>query len=261
MPLEVISQRARAAAKPTPVLFVHGAWHGAWCWEYFLPYFAEHGYDAHALSLRGHGRSDGRDGIRWWRIHHYVQDLAEAVRGLAAPPILVGHSMGGLVVQKYLEANTAPAAVLMASVPVSGALGATLRYARRHPVQFLKGSLTLSLYPLVASPSLAREAFFSKAIPDQRLARYFPQIQEESYLAFLDMVAFSLPKPGRVHAPLLILGAGDDMIFTPAEIAATGRSYGVRVEVLPGMAHDMMLEDGWKTVADSVLAWLRERQL
>ena len=48
--------------KPTPLLFVHGAFTGAWCWdEHFLPFFAEAGYAAHAVSLSGHGRSRGRD--------------------------------------------------------------------------------------------------------------------------------------------------------------------------------------------------------
>ena len=45
MELEIISKRPRAKTHPTPLLFVHGAWHGAWCWENFLSYFAEHGYE------------------------------------------------------------------------------------------------------------------------------------------------------------------------------------------------------------------------
>ncbi len=46
--LEVISQQPQSNARPTPLLFVHGAWHGAWCWENFLPYFAQHGYQTQA---------------------------------------------------------------------------------------------------------------------------------------------------------------------------------------------------------------------
>ncbi|MBC7517162.1 MAG: alpha/beta hydrolase [Alkalinema sp. FL-bin-369] len=44
----------------SPIFFVHGAWHAAWCRENFLPYFANHGYAAYAVSLRGHGTSEGR---------------------------------------------------------------------------------------------------------------------------------------------------------------------------------------------------------
>ncbi len=44
-------------SRPNPILFVHGAFHGAWAWEeYFLPYFADKGYEVHALNWRGHGK-------------------------------------------------------------------------------------------------------------------------------------------------------------------------------------------------------------
>jgi len=53
MKLEVVSREPKQDVRPTPVLFVHGAWHGAWCWtEYFLPYFAQNGYHSYALSLK-----------------------------------------------------------------------------------------------------------------------------------------------------------------------------------------------------------------
>jgi alpha-beta hydrolase superfamily lysophospholipase len=61
------------------------------------------------------------------------------------PPVLVGHSMGGMIVQKYLESNGAPAALLLASAPPQGVVGATARVAFRHPLAFLKGILTMSM--------------------------------------------------------------------------------------------------------------------
>jgi pimeloyl-ACP methyl ester carboxylesterase len=50
MQLEVIAN-AKNETRPAPILFVHGAWHAAWCWENFLPYFAQQGYAAYAISL------------------------------------------------------------------------------------------------------------------------------------------------------------------------------------------------------------------
>lgn len=262
MNLEVISREPRNNPRPTPILFVHGAWHGAWCWaEHFLPYFAEHGYASHALSLRGHGASEGRQRLRRARIADYVADVAQVARQLPLPPVLVGHSMGGLIVQKYLERYSSPAAVLLASVPVAGVLNATLRIARRHSLLFLKANLTLSLYPLISTPGLAREAFFSADIPEDRLDRYFANMQDESYLAFLDMLVFGLPKPSRVGTRLLVLGAASDTIFHPREIEATARAYNARAEIFSSVAHDMMLEAGWQSVADRILGWLKEQNL
>ena len=134
MNLELIT---RSPAKPrcrTPILFVHGAWHGAWCWdEHFLPYFAEQGFTVHALSFRNHGRSDRAGSLRRQRASDYVADVAEAVRRIGASPALVGHSLGGYIVQKYLEEASAPAVVYLASVPPRGALGADIRTFRRRP--------------------------------------------------------------------------------------------------------------------------------
>src|SRR5512147_2140372 len=100
---------------------------------------------AHAVNLRGHGKSEGREKLRWTRIADYVEDVANVVRQLPSPPVLIGHSMGGFVIQKYLEDHTAPGAVLLSSPPPAGLLGTTLRIARRRPLAFAKVNFTLSL--------------------------------------------------------------------------------------------------------------------
>jgi len=262
MQLETLTHEAKAGLRSTPVLFVHGAWHGAWCWEeHFLPYFAEKGYSSYAVSLRGHGASESPARFRFARIADYVADVAQIVEQLPQPPVLVGHSMGGLVVQKYLEEHTVPAAVLLASVPVKGVLKTTLRIVLRHPLAFVKANLTWSLYPIVGRPRLAREAFFSADISSEKLESYFSRLQDESYLAFLDMMMFNLPNPEKVQTDLLIMGADDDSIFYPDEVEATARAYKTKPIMFAGMAHDMMLEKGWETVADRILNWLEEKGL
>ena len=119
--LEVIARECAGESDAPPLLFVHGAGHGAWCWaEHFLDFFAEHGFDSYALSLRGHGESGGRERLRWTSIADYVSDVEQVAAGLPREPVLVGHSLGGRVVQKYLEAHEAPAAVLLAPPPRAG---------------------------------------------------------------------------------------------------------------------------------------------
>lgn len=259
MKLELITHEPVVERKPTPLLFVHGAWHGAWCWnEHFLPYFAEHGYEAHALSLRGHGESESDKSLRVTRIRDYVADVAAVAADLNAPPVLVGHSMGGLVVQMYLEEHSAVGGVLLASDPVRGVLATTLRIARRHPWAFMKANATWNLFPIVATPDLAREAFFTDSMSDAQVVAYHQKMQGESYLGYLDML-FRLPKPKRVKVPMLVLGAKEDAIFTAAEVEATATAYGTEPVMFSGMGHDMMLESGWRDVADAILVWLGER--
>jgi pimeloyl-ACP methyl ester carboxylesterase len=260
MNLELISKYPLKISHPTPLLFIHGMLHGSWCWDvHFLEYFAHHGFAAHAVNLRGHGASEGREHVRWTRIAEYVEDVAQVVRQLPSPPILIGHSMGGFVIQKYLEAHTAPAAVLLSSPSPAGLLGTALRIARRHPLAFAKVNVTLSLLPVIATPQLAREAFFSKDVPDERLLAYWHQMQDESYLALLDMVALDLPNPDKVTTPVLVLGVARDTMLTRREIEATARAYHTQAQIIPSVAHDSMLDPRWQSVAERILTWLNER--
>ena len=227
-----------------------------------MPYFAQQGYAAYALSLRGHGASEGRDKIRWQSAaHDYVADVAQIVQTLSSPPILVGHSMGGYVVQKYLETHTAAAGVLLASIPVSGILGFGVRYALRHPWPFLKAHVCLSPWHFVDTPELMHDAFFSPHVPAEEIARHFARVQPESFRMELETMVFNLPRPGKVKTPLLVLAAANDRVFSVAEEQATARAYGTEAEIFPDMAHDMMLEPKWLQVADRILSWLQERGL
>ncbi len=260
--LEIISRGPVEHRHSTPLLFVHGMMHGAWCWDaHFLPYFASHGFAAHAVSLRGHGKSEGRKRLQWTRISDFVDDVAYAVRQLPRPPVLIGHSMGGFVIQKYLEDHVVPAAVLLSSPSPGGLLGTALKIAQRHCWVFAKVNVTCSLLPLIATPQLAREAFFSADLPEDQLQRYWSLMQDESYRALLDMVALDLPKPVKTRIPVLVLGAARDNMLAHADIEASARAYHTDSEIIPDVAHDSMLETRWQRVAERIRMWLNAQDL
>jgi pimeloyl-ACP methyl ester carboxylesterase len=258
--LDVIEKRPSRESDNAPVLFVHGAWHGAWCWdEHFLDFFAEKGYRSLAVSLRGHGKSPAPKPMHFCSVADLVDDVDSIARSLPRRPVVVGHSMGGFVVQKYLESHDAPAAVLLASVPASGAAGFLLRRFRRHPWLTATGlAKTTSLRSMAGTPELARESFFSDLTPQADVLRCTAQLGEE-YLGkhVLDMLVLNLPKPDRVTSPLLVLGAEDDFCFTQQEVRATAGAYHVEAEIFPKMGHDMMLEPGWEAVAGRIHEWLQ----
>jgi pimeloyl-ACP methyl ester carboxylesterase len=258
MQLNVITRSPRKVTGPSPLVFVHGPWHGAWCWDaHFLPYFADRGWECHALDLRGHGASPGRDELPKASIPDYVADLSDVVATMERPPVLVGHSMGGLVVQRYLESHTLPAAVLMAAVPPRGAWRATLRTARRHPLASAKVTLRRNLGPLMATPELSHDVLFSPTTDTATVAPHYARLQDESYKAYFNML-LRWPRTRRVVSPVLVLGGGDDQVFHPSEIAATAAAYRTSADIFPAMGHDMMLEPEWEHVADRIESWLRE---
>jgi pimeloyl-ACP methyl ester carboxylesterase len=235
------------------ILLVHGAWHGPWCWDGVAERLRRRGHQVQAVRLRGHDRPAGRI---WHRVHHYVQDVGAAAARFAEPPVLVGHSLGGLVVQRYLETGPANGMVLLAPFPRRGTLGAVARLAARHPVVLAQATLTLRLRPLVAGRALVRELFFTEATPQELVDEVWGRLQDESYLAFLDTMVVRA-RPRRVRPPVLVLGAGHDGFFTRDEVRRTASAYRAEAEFYSGMGHDLMLDQGWQKVADRIDAWVR----
>jgi hypothetical protein len=261
--LEVIDTGSESDAHPVPVLFVHGAWHGAWCWdEHFLGYFADKGYRALAVSLRGHGKSPAPRRMQFCRVADLVADVDAVAGALSSRPVVIGHSLGGFVVQKYLESYDAPAAALLASAPPRGAGGFLLREMKRRPWTVLRSALTTQSLHGVKTPERAREHFFSAKTAESDVARHAARLREEFMGGItIDAVLLNLPKPQRVTTPLLVLGAEFDGCVTQEEVHATARAYGTEAEFFPEMGHNMMLEPGWATVAERIHTWLSARAL
>lgn len=262
--LEVIDKGSCSESHPAPLLFIHGAWHAAWCWdEHFLGFFEDKGYRALAASLRGHGASPASKRMQFCSVADFVDDVGSVANSLPTRPVVIGHSMGGFVVQKYLESHDAPAAVLVASVPPSGAGGFLLRSMRRHPWHVTRTMITTkSLRGIAGTPKLARENFFSESTPEDDVVRYAARCEEEySGRATLDMAVLNLPKPNRVSTPVLVLGGEDDTCFTQEEVRRTARAYRTEAEIFPTIGHNMMLEPKWTAVAERIHEWLGTRDL
>jgi len=260
--LEVIDRGCVTELHPAPLLFVHGAWHAAWCWdEHFLSFFADKGYRALAVSLRGHGKSPTDKPLWACSVADFVKDITVISDSLPTPPVVIGHSMGGMFVQKYLESHDSPAGVLMSSMPPQGNLGSARRWIRQHPWHFTKMLATGKALPYISTPQLARERFFSAQTPESQVVDYAARLQEDSARVGIDCLVLSLPRPKRVTTPLLVLGAEDDGAHTRNEVIATARAYHTEAEFFPDMGHDMMLEPGWAAVAERIDTWLGTRRL
>lgn len=258
--LEVVHRRPVAGSerRVPPLLFIHGAYAGAWCWdEHFLPWFAEQGFDAYAVSLRGHGRSQGKESLHQSGIRDYVADVRQVVEELETPPILVGHSMGGMVVQKYLEQYPAAAAVLMASVPPGGLSSSVMRLMTADPLLFAQISMMQGGARDLVDTENAGRAIFSDDLPAEIRDSYGARMQSESQRVLMDMTFMDLPRRWRMHLPpMLVLGAGRDALFSISETKRTARSYRADYQIYPEMAHAMMLETGWVLPAREIRDWV-----
>lgn len=244
------------------ILLVHGAWHGGWYWEeHFAPWLREQGHHVDCIDLPNHGGS-GQQRIGFPSIRDYADAVEAAIAGHNGPVIAVGHSMGGHVVQKVMERqpeNLAGAA-LLASVPPQGVFGVVLHLLAHHPVDLLRATVMLDLYQLVRSPQLARDLFYTADINTNTLDKYWRRAQNESFRAFVDMLALNLPHPAQVDPalPTWVAGGEKDVIFPPPAVHKTASAYGVQATIYPGMAHSsLVLEEGWQTVAADLSAWIQ----
>lgn len=260
MKLETITRTPANQKYKTPLLFVHGMWHGAWCWdEFFLPFFADAGYHVTALSLRGHAGSEGK--IAGSSIMDYVRDVEEVAKTLPTPPVLIGHSMGGFIVQKFLERNSTPMGVLLAPAPPYGVWHGTWLVFKHSPLTLLKILTRFRLQPLVETPESARWAFFSEDMPREQLLKYHANMNDESFRMYLDLLGLNLVRTKKIKTPLLVLGAKNDAVISNGDVEKTAKAYNSTAEIFPNMAHDMMLEKGWQAVAERIMKWFEEKGL
>jgi len=258
--LELLETRPFVPAYPHPLLFLHGAFTGAWCWaEHFLAHFVAQGFACYALSFRGHGASRGRGELMSCGIQDYVEDVFDAVNRIGAAPVLVGHSMGGFVAQKYLEDAPVPGTVLLAPVPPQGLFASQLKLAFGDPTLFAEMNSLMSRGR--ASPAAMQKALFAGPVDAEKLAEWFRRTQPESQRAIWDMTLFALPWLWRLNrAPLLWLAAEKDALVPVEQVRIGAGMMGGRVEVLPDLGHAMMLERGWRAAADRITEWLRALQ-
>src|SRR6185312_14097755 len=256
--LELIDKGSCTAEHPVPLLFVHGGWHGAWCWQHFLDFFADAGYRAVAVSLRGHGASPTPKPLPKVSIADYIEDLRSVADDLGGP-ILIGHSLGGFVIQRYLEDRTAPAAVLVGSVPPQGVLTLALRVWRRRPSMTIESWSDPTLLKFLATPALAREYLFCADTPEDVVEACRQRAGAESVRAAMTDPIIRRVRTKRVTTPILVLGAEYDGFVSVREVRNTARAYRTEPEFF-SMGHNMMLEPGWADVAERIRDWLQAHE-
>lgn len=112
--IEVIRKIVNPHAKT--ILFIHGAGGDAWQWRcFFMPYFAKAGLNSIAISLPNHGQSKKDES---YELEDYINIVAQAHTMAGDNSIIIGHSMGGFLVQKYAaDRDIENKIILLASMP------------------------------------------------------------------------------------------------------------------------------------------------
>jgi pimeloyl-ACP methyl ester carboxylesterase len=242
-----------SSAGATPVLFIHGAWHGPWMWDEWLRLFRERGYLPRAITLRGHG--PGERGYRKVGLREFHEDVEQAIGRLDRAPVLVGHSLGGLIIQHLLGGRGFPAAVLFAPIPGRYPSRIIGRNALRHPLVVASASLQNDLKPLVGTPKRVREILFTKDTPEDVVARCHAKLTGAWPGLFRQMVASEPPEPV-AGTPTLLLAPENDSSFTVGMQRQLASKLGAELREIAGSGHDLPLDTPWQQAARLTLDWL-----
>jgi len=258
--LEILRFPANQKPARGTVLLVHGACMGAWAWEdNLLPWFAQQGFNSVAMSFRNHGGSGPRGGLKFKSVHEYVADLAEVVHQLEGPIYLVGHSMGGFVIQHYLS-RTADSriqkAVLLCAAPPHGNFSVLGRLMSHATLGFIQSNLLMSWKPVLMNRKYARKIMFTDHTPEKKIEDTIERMQDESFLVFLEMMALNLPDAKRIKTPLCIIGAEKDFLVSEKDTRKMAATYGVKPVIIPQAPHNLMLEPGWEQTAKIILEFI-----
>ncbi len=217
----------------TQLLLVHGAWHGGWCSrEHWVSYLEERGFACEAIDLVDHDRP-GDLGRIWPTIPQQVDHVGAVLDRLGPDTIVVGHSMGGYIVQRMLETRRAAHAVLVASVPRHGVWRPALSILRNDPKVFLRTTLLMDMSGFVADDDHVRGAFFTDDTPPAIVARTRARLQNESYRSYLSLV-FRPPRPTRVATPVTVVAAERDSLFAVPGQRDLAEAYGTTAHIIEG---------------------------
>jgi len=237
-----------------PVVFIHGAWHGGWCWDRWNTIFKrEHYANTIAVELRGHGYKTGS--FKHARLENYVDDVKTIINELETEPILVGHSLGCTIIQYLCSQKQFPAAVMLAPVPAPKMFRRVfLHQISRHPFMSLRSTMTRTMKPWVTSKSSAK-LFFSSSMPTQEAEAYTNRMQGESFRLFILDLLRSTPKvkPG---TPTLVVAAQADRFFKVADQRRMAQNLDADFLLARNSGHDVMLDVASQETAEEVIAWL-----
>ncbi|NUS56581.1 MAG: alpha/beta fold hydrolase [Streptomycetaceae bacterium] len=262
---------------PKPVLFIHGLWLHASSWAPWIELFEREGYAPSAPGWPGDPATVAEaranpDSIADHGIDDVVEHFAGIIRGLETPPILIGHSFGGMIAQKLLGQDLGAAAVAIDAAQIKGVLPVPLSALRATLPVFKNPANRHRAVSLTADQF--RFAFGNAVSPEESDALFERWTIPAPGKPLFEAAAanFNPHSPAKVatgnagRGPLLLMSGGKDHTVPQSVTRATLKQYRHSEAVtdivdFPDKGHSLTIDSGWREVADTALTWLRRQGL
>lgn len=247
-----------------PIVMTHGAFCGGWVFENFRKPFEAAGHTVLTPDLRGHGPGEPADAVVGVSMTDYARDIAAVCAAQSQPPILMGHSLGGLVAALAARKSRVRAVVLLAPSAPWGVTSSSMEEAvTAFGLHMLGPFWAQGVAPdasLMRHYSLDR---MSKPDQDAAVARLRSESGRALWEAlnwWLDPFMTTSVGVGPLDAPCLVMAGQRDIVHPPSTVRQTATRLGATYRKLPGMSHWLPGEPGWEDVAAATLEWLAEQQ-
>ncbi len=249
-----------------PILFIHGMWGRAELWDQYRSRFEAAGHATHAITLRHHDTRIDQPapaGLGQTSLTDYVEDILSDMRGMEEAPILIGHSMGGLLAQ-LVAARTEHVRAVIGLTP--GPPAGVFAISPRTLNVFRDILLTPAFWkkPTRLSFSRARYGLLHNMSPEAARQLYQEMVWESgratAEIAFwlFDKSRASRVEPEKIPCPVLLLSGEKDRTVSPGVVRAAVKRYKGACDYrqLAGHSHWVLGEEGWEDIADLCLEWI-----
>lgn len=268
-----IENKAWGEGAPDTIVLIHGFWVTPRSWEHWIPYYEAKGYRVLApaypgLEVEVEALNRDPSPIERLTAPQIIDSLTNLVRGLDAPPILMGHSAGGAFVQVLLDRGLGAAGVAIDSAPTEGVLVSPLSQIR-------------SLFPVLKNPANRHKAVgltfeqwryaFTNTLSEAESRALYERyhVPASGAIVWGEVLANFTPGPQDIHvdynndarAPLLFVSGAEDHLMPPAVQRSNADHYKsntvTEMKVFEGRGHLMPALPRWEEVADYALDWAR----
>ncbi len=245
------------------VVMIHGMWGGPWCWDGYRAMLEADGWSCLVSPLPCHDNDAcaapdpllGRLSLL-----DYADALAARITAVGERPIVIGHSMGGLLAQMLAAQGLVRAAVLLAPAAPAGvwAIGPTV-------VRSFWSILTTWAFwrkPVLQTFDAASYSLLHRLPPEERrevYGRFGPEsgrVVFEIGLWLVDARHAARVDAAKVDCPMLVVGGREDRMTPPWALRRVARRYGATYSEYEHHAHWLIGEPGWQDIAAEVLAWM-----
>jgi len=238
------------------VVMTHGAFCGGWAFEAFRAPFEARGWTVLTPDLPGH---EPRGRVAGLSMTDYAKAIGRLCKSLPEPPVLLGHSMGGLVAQMAARHVNPAALVLLAPSAPWGVSGSSVEEAMTAIGVSVSDPFWLGA--VTADRSLMRMHGLDRVPQGERMA-ILDQLVPESSRAVREVLNWWLDPfmttsiGGPPPCPALALAGERDVVHPVATVRQVAARLGADFRVMPGMSHWLIGEQDWESVADVTLDWL-----